>query len=69
MTGGQMAPTSLPGMKTSSSPKGRDVEAQGYPIRMAEMLATFGQNEATRGFSSMIVALRDAADKSEGATP
>jgi 2-oxoglutarate ferredoxin oxidoreductase subunit beta len=40
MTGGQMAPTTLPGMKTTSSPKGRDVEAQGFPIRMAEMLAT-----------------------------
>lgn len=40
MTGGQMAPTTLPGMKTTSSPNGRDVELQGYPIRMAEMLAT-----------------------------
>ncbi|MDI6769414.1 MAG: thiamine pyrophosphate-dependent enzyme [Anaerolineales bacterium] len=40
MTGGQMAPTTLPGMKTTSSPSGRDVELQGYPIRMAEMLAT-----------------------------
>ncbi len=40
MTGGQMAPTTLPGQKTTSSPNGRDVEMQGYPIRMAEMLAT-----------------------------
>ncbi|MBK9927614.1 MAG: 2-oxoglutarate oxidoreductase [Anaerolineales bacterium] len=40
MTGGQMAPTTLPGMKTTSSVKGRDVETQGFPIRMAEMLAT-----------------------------
>src|SRR5512138_140915 len=40
MTGGQMAPTTLPGMKTTSSPSGRDVETQGYPIRMSEMLAT-----------------------------
>jgi 2-oxoglutarate ferredoxin oxidoreductase subunit beta len=40
MTGGQMAPTTLPGMKTTSSPLGRDVETQGFPIRMAEMLAT-----------------------------
>jgi len=39
MTGGQMAPTSLPGQKTTSSPLGRDVELQGYPLRMAEMLA------------------------------
>jgi len=40
MTGGQMAPTTLPGQKTTSSPNGRDVELQGYPIRVAEMLAT-----------------------------
>jgi 2-oxoglutarate ferredoxin oxidoreductase subunit beta len=39
MTGGQMAPTTLPGMKTTSSPLGRDVEYMGYPILMAEMLA------------------------------
>jgi len=40
MTGGQMAPTTLPGMITTSSPGGRDVETMGYPIRMAEILAT-----------------------------
>ena len=40
MTGGQMAPTSLPGMKTSSSPNGRDVEQMGYPIRASELLAS-----------------------------
>ena len=40
MTGGQMAPTTLPGMKTTSSPSGRDVEEAGYPVRMAEMLST-----------------------------
>jgi 2-oxoglutarate ferredoxin oxidoreductase subunit beta len=40
MTGGQMAPTTLPGMKTTSSPSGRDVELTGFPIRMSEMLAT-----------------------------
>ena len=39
MTGGQMAPTTLPGMKTTSSPHGRDVEYMGYPIRMAEILS------------------------------
>jgi 2-oxoglutarate ferredoxin oxidoreductase subunit beta len=39
MTGGQMAPTTLPGQKTATSPAGRDVEMQGYPIRAAEMLA------------------------------
>jgi len=40
MTGGQMAPTTLPGMKTTSSPNGRDVENMGYPILASEMLAT-----------------------------
>ena len=40
MTGGQMAPTTLPGQKTTSSPNGRDVELAGYPIRAAELLAT-----------------------------
>jgi 2-oxoglutarate/2-oxoacid ferredoxin oxidoreductase subunit beta len=39
MTGGQMAPTTLPGQKTTSSPNGRDVETAGYPIRVSEMLA------------------------------
>jgi 2-oxoglutarate ferredoxin oxidoreductase subunit beta len=40
MTGGQMAPTTLPGQKTTTSPTGRDVEQTGFPIRTAEMLAT-----------------------------
>jgi 2-oxoglutarate ferredoxin oxidoreductase subunit beta len=40
MTGGQMAPTTLPGMKTTSSPLGRDVETTGFPIRMSEILST-----------------------------
>jgi len=40
MTGGQMAPTTLPGQVTTSSPMGRDVERQGYPIRTAELLSS-----------------------------
>ena len=39
MTGGQMAPTSLIGQKTTSSPFGRDADLAGRPIRMAELLA------------------------------
>ncbi len=39
MTGGQMAPTTLPGQKTTSSPNGRDVEVNGFPIRAAELLS------------------------------
>ena len=39
MTGGQMAPTTLLGQKTTTSPFGRDFRTEGYPIRMAELLA------------------------------
>ena len=40
MTGGQMAPTSLPGQVTQTSPYGRDVNHCGWPIKVSEMLAT-----------------------------
>jgi 2-oxoglutarate ferredoxin oxidoreductase subunit beta len=40
MTGGQMAPTTLEGQKTTSSPMGRDVALAGHPIRMSELLST-----------------------------
>ena len=40
MTGGQMAPTTLPGQVTTTSPSGRDVSHCGYPVRVSEMLAT-----------------------------
>jgi 2-oxoglutarate ferredoxin oxidoreductase subunit beta len=40
MTGGQMAPTTLLGQKTTTSPTGRTPERAGFPIRMSEMLAT-----------------------------
>jgi 2-oxoglutarate ferredoxin oxidoreductase subunit beta len=40
MTGGQMAPTTLAGMKTTSSPLGRDPRTQGHPIHITEMLAS-----------------------------
>jgi 2-oxoglutarate ferredoxin oxidoreductase subunit beta len=39
MTGGQMAPTTLPGQKTTSSPLGRDIEVHGFPMRMCEILS------------------------------
>ncbi|MCB9437899.1 MAG: 2-oxoglutarate oxidoreductase [Anaerolineales bacterium] len=39
MTGGQMAPTSLPGQRTNSSPLGRDVRSAGYPMRVSELLS------------------------------
>ena len=40
MTGGQMAPTSLPGQVTQTSPYGRDVSTAGYPVKVSEMLST-----------------------------
>ncbi len=40
MTGGQMAPTTMPGQVTSTSPAGRDVDLAGYPLRVAELVAT-----------------------------
>ncbi len=39
MTGGQMAPTSLPGQVTQTSPYGRDVDHCGYPVKVCEMLS------------------------------
>lgn len=40
MTGGQMAPTSLPGQVTQTSPYGRDVKTVGYPIKVCELLSS-----------------------------
>ena len=39
MTGGQMAPTTLPKMKSSTSPYGRDVEMMGHPLKITELIA------------------------------
>jgi 2-oxoglutarate ferredoxin oxidoreductase subunit beta len=39
MTGGQMAPTTMPNQVTTTSPKGRDVNTAGWPIPMAELIA------------------------------
>ncbi len=39
MTGGQMAPTSLEGMKTSTSPYGRNVETMGYPLKITDLIS------------------------------
>lgn len=40
MTGGQMAPTTLPGMKSSTSPYGRDIRTMGNPLKMTDIVAT-----------------------------
>ena len=50
MTGGQMAPTTLLGQRTTSSPVGRDATTAGYPIPITEMLALLpGVSYAARG--------------------
>ena len=49
MTGGQMAPTTLPNMKTSTSPYGREVNSMGAPIKMTELISNLpGVYYATR---------------------
>jgi 2-oxoglutarate ferredoxin oxidoreductase subunit beta len=40
MTGGQMAPTTLPGQKSTTTPDGRDVKTAGYPMRVCELLSS-----------------------------
>ncbi|MCF7885788.1 MAG: 2-oxoacid:acceptor oxidoreductase family protein [Candidatus Marinimicrobia bacterium] len=40
MTGGQMAPTSLEGQVTTTTPRGRSIENEGYPVKMSEIIAT-----------------------------
>ena len=40
MTGGQMAPTTLIGQKSTTTPRGRTMQNEGYPLRMAEIIAT-----------------------------
>lgn len=61
MTGGQMAPTSLPGQVTQTSPYGRDVKTAGYPIRVCELLSTLsGTALAQRVTVDTVAHVRDA---------
>ena len=46
MTGGQMAPTTLPGQKTETSPYGRDIKEMGYPTQGPEMVAAITRDGA-----------------------
>jgi len=49
MTGGQMAPTTIANMRTSTSPYGRDLSTMGSPIKMTELVAQLpGTNYVTR---------------------
>lgn len=59
MTGGQMAPTTLPQMKTATSPDGRDIETQGYPLKMSNLLAVLdGTCYVTRQAVHTVPAIR-----------
>ncbi len=61
MTGGQMAPTSLPGQVTQTSPYGRDTHTQGYPVRICEMLATLdGPSYITRVAADTVPHIKEA---------
>jgi len=49
MTGGQMAPTTLPGMASSTSPYGRDIETMGHPLKITELISNLpGVHYVTR---------------------
>ena len=61
MTGGQMAPTTLIGMKTATCPYGRDVTIHGYPLKMTEIAATLeGTAYVTRQAVHTVAAIRKA---------
>ncbi len=61
MTGGQMAPTTLIGMKTATCPYGRDVKLHGFPLKMTEMAATLeGTQYVTRQAVHTVAAIRRA---------
>ncbi len=60
MTGGQMAPTSVLGQITQTTPYGRTVENQGYPIKVCEMLSTLdGVALAQRTTINSVKAIRE----------
>ena len=61
MTGGQMAPTTLEGMKTSTTPYGRNVELNGHPLNITKLLAELdGTCYVTRQSVHNVAAVRKA---------
>lgn len=61
MTGGQMAPTTLVGMKTSTCPYGRDVTIHGYPLNITDIAATLqGTAYVTRQSVENVAAIKKA---------
>ena len=70
MTGGQMAPTTLLGQRTTSSPNGRDAALMGYPIRITEMLAQLpGVTYAARGTVADVSLDRQAQGDDQASLP
>jgi len=68
MTGGQMAPTTIRGQRTTTTPRGRDVKTEGYPLRVSELLATiegvsFIQRVSLDSHKNLVVA-KSAIEKS-----
>jgi 2-oxoglutarate ferredoxin oxidoreductase subunit beta len=65
MTGGQMAPTTLPGQKVETAPYGRDVESMGYPTQGPEAVAAITQDGAyvARGTVANMRQLKDFLKK------
>jgi 2-oxoglutarate/2-oxoacid ferredoxin oxidoreductase subunit beta len=67
MTGGQMAPTTIPGQKTTTSHSGRDPKISGYPLRVSELLATiegvvYAERVSVDSYSNLAAA-RKAVEK------
>jgi len=63
MTGGQMAPTTIPGQKTTTTPSGRDTKISGYPLRISELLSSiegvsFIQRASIDSYKNLSVAKR-----------
>lgn len=61
MTGGQMAPTTITGQRTTTTPAGRDIKNTGHPLRVAELLATiegasFIQRVAVDSYKNLVIA-------------
>ncbi len=61
MTGGQMAPTTIPGQKTTTTPSGRDSRTDGYPLHVSELLSTiegvsFIQRVSIDSYKNLVIA-------------
>ena len=67
MTGGQMAPTTVPGQRTTTTPSGRDTKTSGFPLRVSELLAgiegvAFAQRVSVDSYKNLMTA-RKAVEK------